>query len=370
MNVLINNCLSIFIFLAGFIILTLTNVKILFINKIFCLMFYKFESTKKTFIMKNIAKLIKLTLIITTSIMMFSCSDDEVIIPTVDNTVVGIASRTPEFSSLVAALTRAELSVTLPSGEITLFAPTNAAFNTFLTANGFVDASGNPDLNLVPVSLLREILRNHVLTGTNLSSSLTTGYVKTLGKGNASSTNTLSMYINTAAGAISPTGVRINGVSNVTAVDILASNGVIHKVDAIIGLPTVVTHATANSNFSTLAGLLTDQGLVPTLMGTTSSPFTVFAPLNSAFTAPVLSLYTGLTNTQKTDLLKYHVVQPANVLSTAIPTGPITTFQGGTFSITGTVITDATSANTNIVLTDVQCANGIIHAVGGVLRPF
>lgn len=294
---------------------------------------------------------------------MFSCSnDDDNAAPTpVDNSIAGIASRTPEFSSLVAALAKADLVQTLSQdGSLTVFAPTNAAFTAFLSANGYAN------LDAVPTAALREILLNHVVSGTNLSTGLTTGYVKTLGKGSASTTNTLSMYINTS------NGVRLNGVSNVTQADIIATNGVIHRVDAVIGLPTVVTHAAANSNFSTLAGLLDGQGLIPTLSTASGSPtpFTVFAPLNSAFTQPVLDLYGTLTDAQKTGLLTYHVVGGANVLSTGIPTTAITTLQGGTFTVAGTVITDAINAQTNIVLTDVQCSNGVIHAIDRVIRPF
>ncbi len=73
------------------------------------------------------------------------------------------------------------------------------------------------------------------------------------------------MFVNTTS------GVRLNGVSSVVTADIVATNGVIHIVDAVIGLPTVVTHAAANPNFTTLVGLLSGQGLVPTLAGTTSS---------------------------------------------------------------------------------------------------
>lgn len=311
--------------------------------------------------MKNIAKLIKLTLFIATSVMIFSCSndDDDPIVVPVDNTIAGIASRTSEFSSLVAALAKADLVQTLSQdGSLTVFAPDNAAFATFLSDNGYAN------LDAVPTAALKELLLNHVVSGTNLSTSLSTGYVNTLGKGAASTSNTLSMYINTS------NGVSLNGVSNVTQADIIATNGVIHKVSAVIGLPTVVTHAAANSNFTTLVSLLDAQGLVPTLSGTTSSPFTVFAPLNSAFTQPVLDLYGTLTSAQKTALLTYHVVGGANVLSTGIPTTPITTLQGDTFSIAGTVITDAINAQTNIVLTDVQCSNGIIHAIDRVIRPF
>jgi uncharacterized surface protein with fasciclin (FAS1) repeats len=313
--------------------------------------------------MKNIAKLIKLTLIITTSVMMFSCSnDDDNSVPfPQDNSIAGIASRTPEFSSLVAALTKADLVQTLSQdGSYTVFAPDNAAFSAFLSANGYAN------LDAVPTPALKEILLNHVLTGTNLSTNLTTGYVKTLGKGAASSTNTLSMYINTA------NGVSLNGVSNVTQADIIASNGVIHKVSSVIGLPTVVTHASANSNFTTLVGLLDGQGLVPTLDGTTSSPFTVFAPTNGAFTTFETQnpgTLASLTSAQVTSVLTYHVVAGANVLSTGIPTTPITTLETGTFTIAGTVITDEQMRNTNIVAVDVQCSNGVIHVIDNVLLP-
>ncbi len=306
--------------------------------------------------MKNYAKLIKLTLLVVSSTLMFSCSDDDS--SQQNYSITDIASGNPNFSILVNALTRANLAETLDQeGSYTVFAPTNDAFMDFLDANGF------ESLDDVPVATLTQVLLNHVVSGTNLSTGLTTGYVKTLAKGNASSTNTLSMFINTDS------GVRLNGVSSVTTADIIADNGVIHVVDAVIGLPTIVTHATANPNFSTLATLLTEQELVGTLNGTASSPFTVFAPLNSAFDTATLNLYGGLNSTQKTAVLTYHVVPGANVLSNTIPSGPITTFETGTFTISGTVITDEQSRATNIVATDVQASNGVIHAVNQVLLP-
>ena len=306
--------------------------------------------------MKNYAKLIKLTLLVVSSTLMFSCSDDDS--PQQNNSITDIASENPNFSILVEALSRADLAETLDQeGSYTVFAPTNEAFMNFLDDNGF------ESLDDVPLPTLTQVLLNHVVSGTNLSSGLTTGYVKTLATGSASSTNTLSMFINTAS------GVRLNGVSSVTTADIIADNGVIHVVDAVIGLPTIVTHATANPNFSTLATLLTEQELVGTLNGTASSPFTVFAPLNSAFDTATLNLYGGLNSTQKTAVLTYHVVPGANVLSNAIPSGPITTFETGTFTISGTVITDEQSRATNIVATDVQASNGVIHAVNQVLLP-
>jgi len=310
--------------------------------------------------MKNFAKLIKLTLLATTSTVMFSCSDDDNVKPE-SNTISAIASRNPNLTTLVAALDRADLVQTLDqNGPFTVFAPTNAAFNDFLADNGFTS------LNDIPVDVLKEVLLNHVVNGTNLSTSLSTGYVKTLGKGSASSSNTLSMFINTAS------GVRLNGVSSVTTADIVASNGVIHVVDAVIGLPTVVTHAAANPGFSTLVSLLTQQNLVSTLDGTASSPFTVFAPNNDAFTTFETQnpgVLASLTSPQVTAVLTYHVVAGANVLSTGIPATPITTFETGTFTIAGTTITDERNRQTGIIATDVQAANGVIHVVNNVLLP-
>ena len=311
--------------------------------------------------MKNYAKLIKLTLLVVTTSLMFSCSDDDDALVVENNSIAAIASRASDLSILVSALERADLVTTLDgTGPYTVFAPRNAAFTAFLNANGFAN------LEAVPVAALKEILLNHVVSGTNLSTSLTTTYIKTLAKGTASSTNTLSMFVNTAS------GVRLNGVSSVVTADIVATNGVIHIVDAVIGLPTVVTHAAANPNFTTLVGLLSGQGLVPTLAGTTSSPFTVFAPSNAAFTTFETQnpgVLASLTSAQVTSVLTYHVVAGANVLSTGIPTTPITTLETGTFTIAGTVITDEANRQTNIVAVDVQASNGVIHVIDNVLLP-
>ena len=289
---------------------------------------------------------------------MFSCSDDDS--PQQNNSITEFLSKNPTFTNLYAALEKAELSETLnQSGQFTIFAPTNEAFAEFLAVNGF------ENLEAVPTPVLKEILLNHVLNARVPSSDVSTGYVKTLGKGSASATNTLSMFIN-----VTDDGVRINGVANVTAFDINCNNGVVHVVDDVIGLPTVVTHAVANPNFSTLVSLLSQQNLVSTLSSSGApAPFTVFAPLDSAFDTATLNLYGTLSSSQRTAVLTYHVVGGANVLSNAIPSGPITTLETGTFTITGTTIRDEQMRNTNIVLTDVQASNGVIHAVSQVLLP-
>lgn len=295
-----------------------------------------------------------------------SCDDDDTAVVE-DNSIAGIASRNSNLTSLVAALNKAGLTSTLQnSGPYTVFAPTNAAFSSFLQANGYAN------LDAVPVDALKEILLNHVVNGAAQSTDLTNNqYLKTLGKGSATSTNTLSMHVNTTS------GVKLNGVANVTTANVIATNGVIHIVDAVIGLPTIVTHATANPNFSSLVGALTSAGqpdFVSILSGT--GPFTVFAPTNAAFTSLDAELAPGgiasVSAANLTKVLQYHVVS-GNILSNALTNNQtvatLQTPQTFLINLSPARITDVNSRVSNITATDVQCSNGVIHVIDKVLLP-
>lgn len=316
--------------------------------------------------MKKQFNLGMLALLATAVLSFASCKDKE------NNTIVNVASDNQEFSILVQALTRANLATTLEgNGPFTVFAPTNDAFNTFLSANSFAT------INDVPVDVLTQVLLNHVVSGKVKSTDLTTGYVTTLAK-YSTTNNGLSMYVDLT------NGVRLNGVASVTQADIEASNGVIHKVDAVIGLPTVVTHAVANPSFTTLVSQVTRTDFsvsFATLLSSsaTPAPFTVFAPTNTAFAAleteigiPVASLPASAVE----NVLKYHVVGGANVRSTDLTNGQVvTTLASGkptfTVNISGSAVTitddNSTPRTTNVVATDVQCSNGVIHVVDRVL---
>lgn len=319
--------------------------------------------------MKNLFKTTAYTFIICLSIFATSCSnDDNNDTPVVDNTITGIASKTADFSILVQALTKAELATTLQgTGPFTVFAPTNAAFTAFLATGGYAS------VNDVPKAALTQILLNHVVSGAVKSTDLTTTYIKPLAKGTASSTNNLSMFVNTASGK-----VKLNGVATVTTADIIASNGVIHVVDKVIGLPTIVTHATANPNFTSLVAALTGAGqpdFVTILSG--AGPFTVFAPTNDAFTALNTELAPGgiasVSTANLTKVLQYHVVS-GNILAASLTEGQIVatlqTPQTFTVQLTGGAkIKDSNNRISTVVATDVQCSNGVIHVLNKVLLP-
>jgi uncharacterized surface protein with fasciclin (FAS1) repeats len=318
--------------------------------------------------MKNVSKIKNWALIVLFSIAAVSCDDDDNNV-VVDNTITGKATATANLSILVQALVKADLATTLKgAGPYTVFAPTNEAFTAFLATTPYAT------INDVPKEALTQILLNHVVTGTVKSTDLTTGYIKTLAKGTASTTNTLSMYVNTSS------GVKLNGIATVTTADIMASNGVIHIVDKVIDLPTIVTHAAANANFSTLVSVLNRSGqpnFITALSAT--GPFTVFAPTNAAFTALNTELapggIAGVSAANLTKVLQYHVVSPANVLAASLTEGQIVTpiltpAQTFTIQLTGGAkIKDANNRISNIIITDVQCSNGVIHAIDKVLLP-
>ena len=314
--------------------------------------------------MKKITKILSLVLAFS---FLASCSDDEdVVIET--NTIVDVAVKN-NLTSLVAAVTRADLGATLSSnGSFTVLAPTNQAFETFLQSKGFAS------VNDVPVDVLRNILLNHVITGNLRSTDLSTGYAKTNATSAASGTE-ISIYINTI------NGVVFNGDSTVDIANVEADNGIVHVVNKVIDLPTIVTFATADPNFSILVQALTrenDFTYVNTLStpnGTSPAPFTVFAPTNDAFVDLLGELQVnGLGDISKATLsskLNTHVVAGANVLESNLSDNlPVNTLGGQlTVNITsnGATLIDSQNRLSTIIATDVQADNGVIHAINKVV---
>ena len=286
--------------------------------------------------------------------MLISCGDDDAM---ESNTIFDIASNDSQFSTLVSALERTGLDATLMSnGTFTVFAPTNAAFNSL-----------GVDLNTLSDQQLSDILLYHVLGATVNSSDIASGqtYVSTASQSGPDNAQ-LTMLIENNG------GVSINGNSNVVAADVTADNGVIHIVDAVLLPLDIVGHAAANSNFSQLVGALSSApgDLVSVLSG--DGPFTVFAPVNSAFEAISATVAT-LTADQLASVLTYHVIGSANVASTALSNGAeVQTVNGQNVTVSldnGPQLIDAAQGISNIIVTDVQATNGIVHAIDAVLIP-
>ncbi|HMS03409.1 MAG TPA: fasciclin domain-containing protein, partial [Gemmatimonadaceae bacterium] len=130
---------------------------------------------------------------------------------------------------------------------------------------------------------------------------------------------------------------------------------------------TIVAAAQGSPDLSTLVTALTAANLTTTLSG--PGPFTVFAPVNSAFNAVPADVLQRLLEAGNVEILskvlRYHVV-PGRVLAADLQEGQeVTTIEGTTLRIT--LAGGARVNNARITTTDIQTDNGVVHLIDGVL---
>jgi uncharacterized surface protein with fasciclin (FAS1) repeats len=141
-----------------------------------------------------------------------------VVAQTAPQTITDIVVGNSNFSTLLAAVSAADLAATLSSpGPFTVFAPTNAAFAKLPA--GTVENLVKPENK----AMLTSILTYHVVSGKAMSGDV----VKLNGK-SVKTVNGASVRVSVKGGK-----VMVNN-ANVTAVDINASNGVIHVIDTVL----------------------------------------------------------------------------------------------------------------------------------------
>lgn len=280
--------------------------------------------------------------------MFISCKTEEA--PKAKN-IVETALADPQFTTLVAALQKAELTGTLSGpGPFTVFAPNNAAFVK----------AGVTDLSKISKEDLSKILLDHVLGANVLAANVMSGKATTAG--------TRDIYLSKNA-----SGVFINGKIKVTTADVPTANGTIHIIDDVIMQPTqnIVQIAMANPNFKTLVSLVTQADLGATLSG---GAYTVFAPTDAAFTELFKTVDPAtLTKKQISDILLYHVL-PGRVFSTDLVNGASvqTALMTGKVTIdlsSGAGIKATAGAVSKVSSADLLATNGVIHVIDKVLIP-
>jgi len=276
--------------------------------------------------------------------------------------IVDTAVADGRFTTLVAAVGAAELVDTLKGeGPFTVFAPTDDAFAALPA--GTVDELLKPENK----QKLTDILLYHVVSGKVMAADVTalTSAPTVLGKDVAVKVDMGNVYINEA---------------KVIITDIETSNGVIHVIDAVLLPPsddammeknTIVDVAVADGRFTTLVAAVTAAELVETLSG--EGPFTVFAPTDDAFAAlpagTLDSLLLPENKQQLTDILLYHVVSGKVMAADVVTLTSAPTVLGKDVTITvkdGKVFLNDT---VQVIITDVEASNGVIHVIDAVLLP-
>ena len=310
--------------------------------------------------------------------------------------IVETAVAAGDFTILVELVQAAGLvDVLKGEGPFTVFAPTDEAFAA-VPAEILAALAEDPEA-------LRSVLLYHVVPGRLVAALISDGKEVETAQGE-------SVRFSFSDGV-----KKINGAT-IVARDIQASNGVIHAIDSVILPPSlaaaladllpsaeegvaaaaatpepteeaaaaatpepteeaaeeladIVDTAVAAGQFTTLAAALTEAGLVDALRG--PGPFTVFAPTDDAFAAlPQETLDTVLADPEGllTQILLYHVVAGKVMAADLVDGQEVATLQGGALTISlsgeGAMVNDA-----NIIATDIEASNGVIHVIDAVLVP-
>jgi len=308
--------------------------------------------------------------------------DGVLVPPTVDDHV----KANPDFSMLAEAIELAGLEEMLAANDgeseafpLTLYAPTNAAFEGFIAqVNG---AFGWSTLSDIPVDVLTQILSYHLVTGENTISAVIADTEHTTVHGDLFTVNAESIITD---GSYTTT--------NFTLTDVQGINGVMHAIDKVL-IPASIFQEilggiqnlkdrSEDRGFTTFLAAIEKAGLTNLLEG--EGMLTVFAPNNDAF----VGLFASVENFESLDdfdteeeievlkkLLTYHLHEGLIMSSQLTNGGTLTTVQGDM------ITADLTGENARlrpsygsalpsvIVMANIGATNGIIHEINRVLVP-
>lgn len=328
------------------------------------------------------------TVLILTAVLIFgvalvaSAADKEEQLRPEFPTITELVVSSDDFDTLETAVVAAGLADTLSGdGPFTVFAPTDAAFAALDSATlnaALADPSG----------LLTDVLLYHVLSGDiGADTLLTVNSVVTL-QGER-------IHVKNFEGDI-----YLNDEIKITTSEVIASNGRVHVIDAVLlppsiastssssssttsaapagagegftrpELPTITDIAVGDDRFETLVTALTAAGLAGTL--DQPGPFTVFAPTDDAFAKlPASTLNAALAdpNGLLTDILLYHVVSGDVGSEIVLTLNSATTLNGAPVQIKFFDGSVYLNDEVKVIITNIVAANGVIHVIDTVLIP-
>jgi len=306
---------------------------------------------------------------------------DRVLIPLFDS-IVQIATSFDDYDILVELVVAADLVDTLTNdGPFTVFAPRNSAFEKLFAELGIT----KDDVLALPN--LADILKYHLISGYRLASELSSGTTTML---NGQTTDIDTAHFNGGDG-FSVDGITLRDaqerVASILFGNVEAKNGVVHVIDRVM-LPlfdSVVAVAQSLDDYSSLVAAVVTADLADTLSG--PGPFTVFAPNNRAFDDLLSELSISFDELLAlpilSNVLLFHTVGDY-VLTRDLRSGPIETFhdeqsldvdiskmsdEKGPFEVDGVVLTDAQFRSSDVILSNVQTRNGVVHVVDRVALP-
>lgn len=268
--------------------------------------------------------------------------------------ILARAAASGKANTFVAAAVLADLIGPLQKdGSLTVLVPTDEAFAKLPPAT--VQALFSPG----GAEKLQSLLKYHVLPARVLARQI------------AGEARPKTLAGERWTVAANERGIAINNATVVEA-DVLARNGVIHFIDAVLQPPAADLLGVAEKagHFGVLLEALEAAGLDDTLRR--DGPFTVFAPTDEAFGALGKNTLGHLLEKQNRgklkEILKFHVVAGRVSARDAVTAGEARTLQGGTVPVS-IKAGKLTVGNATALATDLETSNGIIHAIDRVLVP-
>lgn len=255
---------------------------------------------------------------------------------------------TAGLTTLLTLVNVSGLSGLVSSGNLTVFAPTNQAFSDLEAAVPGVTAFllDNVATHLIP------ILAYHVIGAPRIAAAIvaSTGPLLTL--------NGELLPVNRGNGLTFGTNA-----ASVVVPNVFVTNGLVHVINKVL-LPANVTippsileAVVADSRFTELAAALVANGLADMFNGSSTTRYTVFAPIDSVFP-------NNLTGVNQTQLLTYHVLVE-DITGTLAPGNisynTFTTAQGSPVQVT--VVEGAVYINDVRGDEAIVCRNGVIHVL-------
>jgi uncharacterized surface protein with fasciclin (FAS1) repeats len=323
--------------------------------------------------------------------------------PTANASVAQTAAKMQDMSTFMAAVKYVDdssLEKLMPAmenpGSMTVFAPSNEAFDKLAVELMGPGKKGADLLNEDMKDDVRDILKNHMLLAKVLKADMLLGKAISTSLGSGA-----TITITISNGVVTITDGQ-GGTAVIKLSDILANNGVLHLIDHIIKPPKemmkrksiaeIASKTPALSSLVAALGFASNNGDLVTLLSNTGT-FTVFAPTNQAFDALAVELLgagkkaADLLVPANKDLvravLQYHVLGTV-VKKSAIPFGkPINPVLAGDdiFKIDKVkakddddddkmlIITDGRNRKSEIIATNIKANNGIVHVIDKVILP-
>ncbi len=304
-------------------------------------------------------------IIIITFIAVFtsSCLDDN---DAPDKNLREILAERTELSIFEEGISRLDIYENLDAVVVTLFAPSDQAFQAYFNQNGYNDING------IPMDTLEGLINYHIIAGAGRTNDTQSNYYASSNTNSPSNLNVRLLVENTGNSFV------LNNTANSIIEDIEGINGVIHIIDEVLTPPTVRDFLNQNENLTVIRDALESLNILDSIDN--GYIHTLFTPVDDAFKFYTNERQIGsindLPDSAYQRLVKSHVLRGNRDLESLLQEVRVPTIDDSTFlNVREAVVNPGLGSTLFIVINDssvvrfgnIQATDGIIHFVTDVI---